>query len=178
MPLKHIAVLGAAFDPPTLGHQDVILQCQEDFSEVWLVPAFHHAFEKQMSPYQTRLEMLRVFVKDLNLPHLHIKACEDKIQSDGPVYSINLMQYLQKNTAKKDDALSLIIGPDNAAVFDRFKDAQLLKQYFSPHIVKERRHIRSTKVRDEVSQGNPIETLVTPSVAEYIKAHKLYSSLS
>ncbi len=169
-----IAVLGSAFDPPTLGHFDVIKQCLDAFDEVWLVPSYSHAFGKQMSHYMHRTEMTTLFCLDINNQKVKMVDCEADINEtkNQPVYSLDLLTYLQKQNPANQ--YSLIIGPDNLAAFDKFYKSDQLKSQFSPFIAKERLNIRSTKVRDLVNQGFSINELVTGSVANYIHQEKLY----
>lgn len=172
--MMKIAVFGSAFDPPTLGHRDAIVQCLEDFDEVWLVPSYAHAFNKKMSAYYHRVQMLQRFINDLDEPRTKAVPCEPQIKNSEtePVYSIELLQYLQQHHPNVQ--LSLIIGPDNQRLFDKFYQAGRLKTEFSPYIVKERLPIRSTVVRDKVAVGASIQELVTPSVGRYILEFGLY----
>lgn len=173
--MTKVAVLGAAFNPPTLGHKDIILQCLQHFDDVWLVPAYQHAFGKNMLVYSHRLAMLREFVKDLALEKVTIKDCEEQIHSSGPVYSIDLMRHLSEQYNTTEYQFSLILGPDNQDKFDLFKDSGILKKKYSPFIVKEQLAIRSTLVRKCLEKGEAITSFVTPRVARYIEKHTLYS---
>ena len=178
MPRKKIAVLGSAFNPPTLGHWDVIQQCLSQFDEIWLVPSFKHAFGKDMLLYSLRVEMVKAFVKDIGDAKVIVKAVEDKIPHDKAVYSIDLVRYLKKHTADSDHiSFHLIIGPDNAHVFDTFKDAAKLKKEFPPHVVAERVDIRSTKVRHAITHDEPYAQWLSPRVAKFIATHELYQPI-
>lgn len=172
----NIAVLGSAFDPPTLGHIDVIKQCLDAFDEVWLVPSYSHAFNKKMSPYFHRAEMTKAFAKDINNTQVKIVACEPKIKpnTSGPVYSLDLLNYLKELEPKHQ--YSLVIGPDNHAAFDKFYKADKLKTEFSPFIADERTTIRSTLVRETAKKNISINSLVSAKVCRYIHEHNLYSS--
>lgn len=58
MPKLKVALLGGAFDPPTLGHIAVaklVLDATNEFDEVWLTPCFKHMYNKQMSSAADRL---------------------------------------------------------------------------------------------------------------------------
>lgn len=171
-----IAVFGSAFDPPTLGHLDVIKQCLDVFDEVWLVPSYSHAFGKQMSHYFHRVEMTRAFVKDINMASVKMIDCESDIKaiSNEPIYSLDLLNYLCYQYIGHQ--YSLIIGPDNHAAFDKFYESDQLKTKFPPFIAKERLKIRSTKVRNVVNKGLSINKYVTGNVANYIHKENLYKN--
>lgn len=173
---QRIAVLGSAFDPPTLGHHDVIKQCLDAFDEVWLVPAFSHAFDKKMSDYHHRVNLLNAFVDDIQLDNIKIKACEDKIKPSGKVYSIDLMQYLESKEMRPNDTLSLVIGPDNKKAFHRFKAFETLEKHYSPFVVQENVSFRSTHVREAIKAHKKFSEIITPGVARYISTNQLYTS--
>ena len=63
---------------------------------IWLVPAFAHAWGKAMAPYAERCAMLAAFVADLQNPKVSMQAVEQEIARGGPVYSIDLLEYLER----------------------------------------------------------------------------------
>ena len=101
----------AAFNPPTLGHADVIAQLNAVADAIWLVPAFAHAWGKAMAPYGDRCAMLDAFVADLHNPKVSVQAVEQDIAGDGPVYSIDLLDYLERHKPA-NSCLLLVLGPD------------------------------------------------------------------
>ena len=169
-----IAVLGSAFDAPTLGHLDVINQCLEQFDEVWLVPSYKHAFGKKMSDYTHREKMAEAFTADINNSHVKLVACEPtiKVAAGKAIYSIDLLTFL-KNKAPNNQ-YSLIIGPDNEASFDKFYQADRLKAEFSPYVATEKVKIRSTLVRTAIKLGAPTGHLLSTKVKNYILTTLLY----
>jgi nicotinate-nucleotide adenylyltransferase len=58
--LRKVAVYGGAFNPPHLAHLFTVtyLLSREDVDEVWLLPASHHAFGKEMVPFEDRVALL------------------------------------------------------------------------------------------------------------------------
>ena len=170
-----IAVFGSAFDPPTLGHLNVINQCLDAFDEVWLVPSYRHAFSKKMSAYFHRCEMTKLFCQYINKPSVKVVACEVDINplNTTPVYSLDLLRYLKNQQPLHDYAL--IIGPDNHAAIDKFYQADVLKTEFSPFVAHDQTNIRSTKVRNAVKNGLCINEFVPGSIAQYINQHNLFS---
>ena len=68
-----IAILGGAFDPPTLGHIDaalVVLGARRGIDEVWLTPVGGHRFGKLMTPPHARLAMCNLATHDAATPAL------------------------------------------------------------------------------------------------------------
>ena len=63
----HIALFGGAFDPPHLGHLQVIQQILQHnlADQIWVIPVGQHDFLKQMSPSKWRVVMLELLLAEL-----------------------------------------------------------------------------------------------------------------
>ena len=79
-----IAVVGSAYNPPTLGHADVIEQALGQADAVWLVPAYHHAWGKAMAPYDQRCAMAEALLADLAEPRVRLMAVEHLLGDGHP----------------------------------------------------------------------------------------------
>lgn len=168
-----IAVVGSAYNPPTLGHADVIRQALAQADEVWLVPAYHHAWGKAMAPYQQRCAMAAALLADLAEPRVRLMAVEHLLGDGRPVYSYDLLDYLQREHATGQQLL-LVLGPDNIAAIDKFHRSTELRQRWAILETRERVKVRSTLIRERLAQGLPINDMTTPSVVSYLAAHPLY----
>ena len=171
--MKRIAVIGSAFNPPTLGHADVIAQSLAQADEAWLVPAFRHAWGKSMAPYRDRCAMTQALVADVADPRVQFMAVEHRIATEAPVYSIDLMEYLQ-SFSNDDVQLCLALGPDNLAALEKFHRGEELLARWPLIRTAERIPIRSTRVRARLADGKDIHDLTTPGVVAYLKQHPLY----
>jgi len=122
-----IALLGGAFDPITNGHIEVakyVLNTSGQFDEVWLVPAYNHMYNKQMTPYDDR-----------------VKMCELATQVDGRIKVFNyektknlagetyhLMKTLLNDKDYENYNFSFIIGLDNANTFNKWVNYEELER--------------------------------------------------
>ncbi|OFC70003.1 nicotinate-nicotinamide nucleotide adenylyltransferase [Alteromonas confluentis] len=171
------AVFGSAFNPPTRGHLDAIehvLDHENNFEQVLLIPSYQHAFAKSMIDYNHRVALLQAFVDDIADKRVRAYPVEHLIANDGkPVYTFDVLSHLE-NTEFGGDQLSFVMGPDNQANWSKFYKAEEIEQRWGVFVVPERKAIRSTLVRDALSTSQPIDHLVTPSVAMYLQEHKLY----
>ena len=183
-----IGVFGSAFDPPTLGHFDVLQQCAHRFDRILLVPSASHAFSKRSLPFSTRLEMLEVFagtVKvDCPLEICDLEAFLLASNPEKPVYTYDLLVALEKKYQGEAE-LAFICGPDNARpeIWNRFYRADDIKARWPVVIARERLNIRSSKVRALINEtglvDNSVETLnemLLPSITAFIQKHNLYQS--
>lgn len=156
---KNVAVFGAAFNPPHLGHMDVVAQVKDRYDEVLCVPSAAHAFGKAMAPFPARLDWLRCLLDatypgDAKIGITDIEQRLSRLNEDGPVYSIAVLRALKNN--RPDHDFTLLIGPDNAApeVWHRFYGHELIEREFSVEVVEERVPVRSTDVRACLAAGD------------------------
>jgi nicotinate-nucleotide adenylyltransferase len=174
--MSRIAVMGSAFNPPSLGHLDVIRQALAQCDRVWLVPSYRHAWGKVMAPYDFRCDLVRLFLQDIHDPRVRLCAIEHLLVTNNqPVYSYDVLNALQEDVTAGDE-LSLVIGPDNERAFDRFYKAGDIKRRWSLLVVEERLTIRSTSIRDALLHQQSVLDLTTPSVGEYLMHNTIYNS--
>lgn len=192
--MQRIGVLGASFDPPTRGHQDVILQALPFFDEILLVPSVSHAFGKSLSPLKHRLQMLEIFLAIQNeevKKMVKISNIEEKMQKmhakGAPIYTFDVLSTLTHlyDSFQKEFQLRFILGPDNMSplVWQKFYRYQEIEQNWPLFIAEERIAIHSTMVRETVSKYHysaeillsKLLDLVDEPIAHYILQHHLYA---
>jgi len=136
---------------------------------------------------------LKKLQTDLNKKELELNNKEVEIKKKEISYTIDTLQELKK--IYLNDDLYLIIGYDNLLVFDKWKDPdeifKLAKvialrrissfqeanhEYFKKAIIANAPiiQISSSEIRERIKNGKTIKFLVPDSVADYIKANKLY----
>lgn len=177
---KKIAVIGSAFNPPTLGHKDVIEQVLASsigFDTVALVPNYRHAFGKEMADYAKRCELLSLFVQDINNARVSALCIEQNVQKvEGqPVYTYDVLSHIA-SLEPSGTELYFVIGPDNFANWDKFYKAEEIKTKWNLLCVEELVDVRSTSVRNAIECNLPLDHMVTPSVSSFLTQSALYES--
>ena len=183
--MQRIGIFGSAFDPPTLGHLDVLRQAAPLFDKILLVPSAAHAFSKKSQPFTVRTTLLNAFCEDVSDLSCKVEVClleADLLaaNSNKPVYTYDLLKALQKNLPQ--DELWFIRGPDNAAQetwhrFYRYLDIELQWSIFT---AEENVFVRSSKLRNLLNQldgqvcTKDLSKFVTPSVLKLIVDQNLY----
>lgn len=187
--MSHIrlGVFGSAFDPPTLGHLDVLQQAATCHDCILLAPSAFHAFDKNPLPFGLRLQMLQCFIDEANagcpLEVCDLEAELLELNPGRPVYTYDLMEAL---TSKYQDKamLSFIRGPDNARpeTWSRFYKSTEIEEKWPIFTATERIAIRSSDVRsilesakiaDDLQQGLD---MLLPSVQAFITNNNLYQT--
>lgn len=196
----NIAILGGSFDPPHRGHVTVAnrllkLYC---FDQVWLMPLFHHPFNKNLSAPDKRLEMTKY------LEESPIKVSDLEIRKKTISYTIDTLRFLTKT--RPEDKFCWIIGTDQIESFTKWKEWKEIVNNFKLIIVprtgfnKARKllknitkqvavakniilidkkrfppiYISSTLTRKRVKKNKSISNMVPKKIEKYIVKHNLY----
>ena len=193
---KKIGLFCGSFNPVHNGHvalADYIAK-NSGLDEVWLVVSPLNPLKRDvadtLAPNEQRLEMVRIALKD----HERLKASDIEFSLPLPNYTINTLNALKAKCPQT--AFCLIIGADNLALFERWKDSDVIMADFDMLVyprpgvdmaalvtkypkVKVLEgvplyDISSTEVRHRVSSGESVSGLVNPEVERYISEKKLY----
>ncbi len=167
-----IAVFGSAFNPPSIGHKSVI-ESLSHFDNVLLVPSIAHAWGKEMLDYDKRCQLLNAFIADLNMANVELSQVETELYTPGKsVTTYSVLERIQQNWPKSD--ITFVIGPDNLMKFHQFaKCDEILRRYYVM-ACPEKVPVRSTEIRHRIENGESIDDLTTPSVAELLKQTDWY----
>lgn len=153
---KTTAVFGSAFNPPHMGHADVVEQALAVFDRVILVPSFAHAFGKTMAPFALRLAMAqalkthsgwgeRVWVSDIE------QDIAVKKEPSAAIYTFDVLSALE--VLEPNHAFTFIVGPDNAepATWAKFYKAEEIDKRWGRWVAQEQKAIRSTGIRTMIN---------------------------
>jgi nicotinate-nucleotide adenylyltransferase len=194
---KRIAVIGSAFNPPHLGHRDIVEQIYQDFDEILLIPSYRHPFGKQMESYQDRLYMAsmlgEVFHSEKHFMFNHkTQIATSSIERDigidnnNPVYTFDVLNELEQRylTANIQPELTFIIGPDNAshATWSQFYRGEDIIRRWNLRAVSERVPVHSSLIRELISDyprpgflfESRFKKYLDRMIAAYIFNRKLY----
>jgi nicotinate-nucleotide adenylyltransferase len=190
---KRIGIYSGSFNPIHLGHQNLAkyLIDNEIVDEVWFVVSPRNPLKNQadLLDEYIRLDMLMLAIQ--NEPQFKVSDIEFVMPI--PSYTIDTLHELTRQFP--DNQFQLIIGSDNALVFDKWKNPQqILTEY--PVLVYPRRgynlaevadlypqmqllntpyfDISSTQVRDLIVQKKDVSQCLHPCVYEFINENNLY----
>ena len=162
-----IGVFGSAFNPPHMGHADVLAQAVKSFDTLVVVPSYKHAFGKNMMPYAFRLEMTQALVADIQLERNVVVSDVEQLiaagqNDDYPIYTYHVLRQLE--TEFGHGRLTFIVGPDNAdpATWKRFYRSDDILNRWGIWAAEERLHVRSTLIRNKLQAGEIISNVECP----------------
>lgn len=189
-------VLGGTFDPIHIGHvilaQEVLDETDAD--RILFVPAGvpPHKTGAVITPGRHRLAMVRAAVEG----NPRFEVSEIELNRTGPSYTIDTLREIRAGLSD-EDRLGLIIGADQVAEFETWKDYRKIAGEFRLVLttragfadpVKEGRpylrdamvvsipsiEVSATEIRSRACQGKHIQYFVMPAVYTYIVKHRLY----
>jgi nicotinate-nucleotide adenylyltransferase len=188
-----IGLYFGSFNPIHIGHLKLAnyLIDNQIIDEVWFVVSPCNPLKKQseLLDEYIRLDMLIAAIQ--NQPKF--KVCDIEFTMSIPSYSIDTLHLLSSQFT--DYQFALIIGSDNALVFDQWKNHQQLLNEF-PVLVYPRKgydfaeiadkypqmqllntpiyDISSTQIRDFIAQKKDASQWLHPSVYQFIIENNLY----
>lgn len=171
---RWIGIFGGSFDPPHLGHLLAAVYALKifEFDEVWLVPTYQHAFNKDLSPFKDRVKMCKRLILSLG-KQFKVSEFEKEIKSDGKM--LHTLQALKRK--HQDTAFSLIVGSDTLKDRDKWYKFEEIENTFMVCVVPREGsskspiaipNVSSTEIRKRLKKGKPLDDLLTPDVASYL----------
>lgn len=123
-----IGIYGGSFSPVHFGHVGLAKWVigHTDLDEVWLLISPNNPLKPAgiLAPEEERLAAVQEAIKDI--PHL--VASDFEFQLPRPSYTANTLRELRK--AFPEHEFSLIIGEDNIAIFDRWREWRYIASNF------------------------------------------------
>lgn len=187
---KTIGIFGGSFNPVHNGHVTLAkaIVASGEVDEVWLTLSPQNPLKKSktLADDVHRLAMLHLAVDGEE----GLEVCDVELSLPRPSYTINTLRHL--TSERPDCRFRLIVGADNYAVFDRWREHDRLiadyglivypRQGFDAEagekgvtIVEAPLYdVSSTEIRAAIADGDDFSTMVPSSVADYIKENKLY----
>lgn len=176
-----VGILGGGFNPPHKAHLFAVTDALSSglFDEIWVLPCWEHAFAKdsRLLPFEDRMEMCRLAFSQW--PNVVVRNYEKMYETK---YTIDLIRNLQRDYPERE--FSLIIGSDNVAVREQWKDWDTLKDLVGFYVIPRYGStdnlwtmpiISSSMVQNRAAEGRGREaaSMVPKAVWDYIVKHHL-----
>ncbi|MEM8723602.1 MAG: nicotinate-nucleotide adenylyltransferase [Cyanobacteria bacterium P01_G01_bin.39] len=187
--MKKIALFGTSADPPTVGHQTILRWLSQHYDRV-VVWASDNPFKQHQTPLEYRSAMLQLAIKDLTSQHnieLH-----PELSNRYTLITVNKARNKWGNKVE----FTLVIGSDILPqITSWYRISELLQQVKVLIVPRLGYGIKQTDLADltkiggqfaiatlnapKVSSSNyrlqQDQSLVSPSVRDYIYQKKLYN---
>ncbi|HVJ64565.1 MAG TPA: pantetheine-phosphate adenylyltransferase [Bdellovibrionota bacterium] len=160
--MKRVAVYAGSFDPPTLGHMDIVRRAAPLFDELYVLVAYNTA-KHQLFSVEERVQLLKDSCRELKL--------KVKVESH---------QGLVVDFCKKVDAKILIRGIRAVSDFEKEFQIATMNRHLdanieSLHIMTDEKYfyLSSSLVKEVASMGTDMSKLVPKSVIKALASRLL-----
>ena len=163
--MRRIGIYGGSFNPVHFGHVGLAKWVIEntDLDELWLMVSPNNPLKPAnlLAPEGERLAAVSKAVKDIP----HVKASDFEFSLPRPSYTANTLRELQK--AYPDTEFTLIIGEDNIAIFDRWREYEFILANFRIFVYPRRENLSDEDLTAKRSNSpqNGLTTQWSNSVA-------------
>lgn len=177
-----IAVYGGSFNPPHVGHAMVAgwLRWTDQVDEVWFVPVFRHAFDKQLADWDLRIRFCEALAEQLG-DWAHVEPIEARLT--GVSYTVQTLDALAERYPHH--ALRLVIGADVRSQVHLWRDWDRISARYAPILVGRAGHgecedaptfpdISSTEIRARIAGGAPVTHLLPAGVLRLVRGSGAY----
>lgn len=134
-----VGIYGGSFNPVHFGHVGLAKWVIEntDLDELWLMVGPNNPLKPAnlLAPEGERLAAVSKAIKDIP----HVKASDFEFSLPRPSYTANTLRELQK--AYPDADFTLIIGEDNIAIFDRWREYEFILANFRIFVYPRRENL-------------------------------------
>lgn len=193
LPAKRIGLFFGSFNPIHIGHLIIAeyMATRTDLEQVWFVVSPHNPLKNRATLANDfdRLHMVQLAIDD----NPRLKASNIEFSLPKPSYTIDTMVYLHEKYPQHQ--FSLIMGSDNLASIDKWKNYELLLQRYTIHIYKREgdvpelkmpseadirmydvpmMDISSTYIRQSLAAGLSVRYMVPESVFQFLDGSRIY----
>lgn len=183
---SRIGVLGGSFDPPHCGH--VLLATYAlsvaPIDGVLVVPAFAHAFGKDMAPFEHRVAMARAAFSVLDPARVEISEIERELPP--PSFTYRTLEALAERLPHA--RFRMIVGSDIVKDTSRWTRIERVTELAPFFVIGRGGHdapeaesapldlpeVSSTRVREALREGRSAHGLLSAEVEAYVTANQLY----
>ena len=182
-----------SFNPIHLGHLQLAEYLTDNalVDEVWLVVSPCNPLKKQAELLDEHIRLQMVEMSIAHNPRL--KASDVEFDLPVPSYTIDTLRFLSSNYPQHN--FSLLIGSDNALLFDRWKDYRVISENYRVFVYPRRDYdfnsvadiypqmqllptpyydISSSEIRQALAQKKDVNQWLHPDVLKLIESKELY----
>jgi nicotinate-nucleotide adenylyltransferase len=181
-----------SFNPVHVGHMIIASHMVQytDLSQVWMVVSPQNPFKQKSSLARgsDRMHLVRLAIGD----HPGIVASSVEFSLPVPSFTTDTLAYLKEKYP--DRTFSLIMGQDNFATLDKWKNYEYILNHHEIYIYPRPGHeapdtisrpgihfldmptmnISSSYIRDALKSGKSVQYLVPDTVFEYLELSGMY----
>lgn len=193
--MKKIGLFFGSFNPIHIGHLilgNYILE-KSDMDELWFIVSPQNPFKdkKTLLKDHNRLEMVNLAISNYS----KMRASDIEFSLPKPSYTIDTLIYMREKYP--DHQFSLIMGEDNLAGLQRWKNSELLIKNYQiivyPRVINDEKEasdylkhsninlikapiieLSATEIRTMIKENKNVRPMLPPEVFDYLDGSNFY----
>ena len=149
-----IGIYGGSFNPVHFGHVGLAKWVIEntDLDELWLLVSPNNPLKPagMLAPEQERLEAVRQAIQDIH----GLVASDFEFNLPRPSYTANTLRALQQ--AYPQHEFTLVIGEDNIAIFDKWREYEYILNNFRVFVYPRRGSYSISNFKFQISNAKNV----------------------
>lgn len=142
-----IGIFGGSFDPPHIGHKNVILEFWKIFpyaKKLFIIPNRISPFKETKKAEQSEiLKMLEIFLDQIDNQKNEI--CDFELKNLDKSYSIDTIRFLKRKFPKEE--IYFLIGEDNLENLHKWKDSDKIIELATLLVFKRKPGLTLKKIK-------------------------------
>ncbi len=123
--------------------------------------------------YSIRCELVDLFISELTASNVVRSTVEEELYQPGEsVTTFAVLEHLQALNPESD--ITFVMGPDNLLSFGKFYQSDQILTRWTVMSCPEKIKVRSTHIRQALSDNKDIKLLTTPKVARKLAEKEYY----
>jgi nicotinate-nucleotide adenylyltransferase len=178
-----IALLGGSFNPPHVAHVMAAWWALATLGvrEAWLLPTWSHPFGKELAPWEDRVRMCELAVRQVR--GAHVCRAEEALRDD-PLCgrTARTLEYLVEQHPNR--RFALLVGADILPETPRWYRWDRVNELARVVVVGRQGYpggrgpalpaVSSSEIRERLARGEAVDGLVPRDVVAYLRSRGLY----
>lgn len=184
--MGRIGFFGGSFNPPTIAHFEIIKTAKREFNldKIVVVPMGDKYEKKDLIPFKYRYKMLELMFNK----YKWVQISSLQVNQQERSYAIDTFEIIDEKY--KNDERFFIMGLDNFANIANWKRSEKLLENRKYIVFKRdnietkekndniqfldiKQNISSTIARSKIKSGEELQSILLPSVIDYIKENRI-----
>ncbi len=186
---KETIVYGGAFNPPTLAHKAILEACMEyatcQNADVWVVPSGDRADKTIVTPRNVRVAYVEAMIDSAENDTLKPEIITTELDRTTLIETYDTVKELEAQYPQR--RFTFVFGADSTQTMATWKNGETLLEELSMLVIEREgseintlaKHavrlqvktpnVSSTEVRQRLANGEPVDDLVSSSVARVLQ---------
>jgi len=121
-------IFGGAFNPPTVAHEDILMECvnyaNQVNADIWIMPSNNRSDKKISVSLSRRIKYIKAMINDIGITSVKIKICKHELGKDELIKTIDTVRDFEM--LYPDREFEWVFGSDSTQTMGNWEDGEWL----------------------------------------------------